>query len=481
MLRNKGTTIISDLSDFFTSSEKAIGAILSTYGAIRVCAIESHLDDKCNNMYKNINKLFLLLLFPFFDVANPSRHKQGVLYPAMRCGKDAFYRLMNNSLIDWRRIGYQMTLQLIGKARAGSGNDNGRRTRCLIIDDTVLPKTGMKIELISRVFSHSLQSSILGFKGLFMGYHDGVSFFGIDFSLHGEKGKNKKRPYGLSKAQLKERFSKERPKGSASLRRTQEHAQSKIDRMIEMVRQAIANGLRFDYVLVDSWFTCHELVSFVKSRRIGCHLLAMAKMGTTKYSYKEKELNAKQMVDSLRRAKKIRRSKALRCYCAEAEVGFQGHRVKLFFCKASRQGKWHMLMTTDLALCFEDAYRTYCVRWTIEVFFKDSKQLLRLGKCQSQDFDAQIASTTVSMIQHNVLCVARRFRDYESLGGIFRNSNAETLQLTVAQKIWQLILETISEIAQILDIDIENLMEKLIAENEQIAKLSKYNSLLNAS
>jgi hypothetical protein len=87
--------------------------------------------------------------------------------------------------------------------------------------------------------------------------------------------------------------------------------------------------------------------------------------------------------------------------------------------------------------------------------FKDSKQFLCLGKCQSQDFDAQIASTTVSMIQYNFLCMARRFRDYESLGGIFRNSNAETLQLTVAQKIWQLILETISEIAQILDIDIK--------------------------
>ena len=57
--------------------------------------------------------------------------------------------------------------------------------------------------------------------------------------------------------------------------------------------------------------------------------------------------------------------------------------------------KWHGLLTTNLDLSFEQAYKIYSKRWSIEVFFKESKQHLGLGKCQSQDFDAKIASITI--------------------------------------------------------------------------------------
>lgn len=53
---------------------------------------------------------------------------------------------------------------------------------CLIVDDTDLPKTGRCVELIGRIWSHVTNRSILGFKGLFMGYYDGKSFWGLDFS-----------------------------------------------------------------------------------------------------------------------------------------------------------------------------------------------------------------------------------------------------------------------------------------------------------
>jgi len=343
-----------------------------------------------------------------------------------------------------------------------------------------MPKTGMKIELIGKVFSHVTRKSCLAFKGLFMGYHDGKSFFSIDFSLHGEKGKNQKKPYGLTKKQLKDRYSKYRSKNSASQQRKEEYFKTKISQMIEMIKSAITQGLRFEYVLVDSWFTCFELVKFINTRRIGCHLLGMAKMGITKYLLQGKELNAKQIIDNLRKTKKIKRLKSLNCYYSEVLVDFKGIEVKLFFCKTSRNGKWHLLLTTDLELNFEKAYKIYSIRWSIEVFFKESKQYLGLGKCQSQDFDAQIATTTICMIQYNILSVAKRFTDYESLGELFRKTNAETIQLTVAEKIWKLIIELLNDIAEILEIDIETLIEKLIADNEKLTKLTNYTSLLNA-
>jgi hypothetical protein len=45
-----------------------------------------------------------------------------------------------------------------------------------------------EVKDISHLFA-CYASPHLGFKGLFLGFHDGKSFLGLDFSLHGEKGK----------------------------------------------------------------------------------------------------------------------------------------------------------------------------------------------------------------------------------------------------------------------------------------------------
>lgn len=125
-------------------------------------------------------------------------------------------------------------------------------------------------------------------------------------------------------------------------------------------------------------------------------------------------------------------------------------------------------MTTNTELTFEQAYRIYSTRWSIEVIFKESKQNLGLGKCQSQDFDAQIAATTLCMIQYNLLSIAKRFSNYETLGELFRDTQKDSLQLTISEKIWVIIIELVSHLSEILNLDSETLMEKLFSENEQL-------------
>jgi len=482
MLQDKSTTIVSEIKDFFTTSEKAINTILNILSSLTLSEKRTGLESKENNRVKNINKLYLLILFPFFGVKDSWRYEYSALYQAFQYGKDMFYRLLNDSFVNWRKISYTLNRQIMAKAqRKQSSQGQGTLpTRCLIVDDTDIPKTGRKIELIGKIFSHVSGKSILGFKGLFMGYHDGKSFYALDFSLHGEKGKNEKKPFGLTRKQFRERYSKKRSKDSHTFKRKQEYFTSKIDRMIKMVKRAIDEGIRFDYLLVDSWFTCYALVKFIKTRRIATNLLGMAKLGKTKYLFNKKDLTAKEIVDRLRKSRKIKRSKNLHCYYGEALVKMNDVEVKLFFSKTSKKGKWSVLLTTNLNLKFEEAYRIYSTRWSIEVFFKEAKQYLGLGKNQAQDFDSQIASTTITMIQYNLLALSKRFSSYETLGELFRNTAAETIELTVAEKIWKLIVEILSEIAQFFEIDTETLMQKLITDNERFIKLLNYNTLLQA-
>ena len=105
-------------------------------------------------------------------------------------------------------------------------------TTCLIVDDNDLHKTGSFTELLERIYNHVTKTSILGFKGLVMAFYDGKSLFAFDVALHCEEGKNKKKPYGITPTQAKERYSKKRDNKSASKKRTKECFISKIDSMI---------------------------------------------------------------------------------------------------------------------------------------------------------------------------------------------------------------------------------------------------------
>lgn len=143
-----------------------------------------------------------------------------------------------------------------------------------------------------------------------------------------------------------------------------------------------------------------------------------------------------------------------------------------------KNGEWNGLLTTNLELDFQDAYRIYSMRWTIEVFFKECKQYLGLGKCQSQDFDAQIASTTICVLQYNLLSVVKRFEGYETIGELFRNTKENIVELTLWERIWQIIIEMIHELANIFECDTELLMEQIISENERLKNLQKIFPLL---
>ena len=124
----------------------------------------------------------------------------------------------------------------------------------------------------------------------------------------------------------------------------------------------------------------------------------MVKNGNTNYLLGDKLLTFSKILKILKHSKKAVYCKRLNCKFYEVEVKLKGIKIKLFFCKTTKRSKWHGLLTTNTNLTFEEAFEIYATRWTIEVFFKECKQLLRLGKCESRHFEAQIAATTLCML-----------------------------------------------------------------------------------
>lgn len=80
----------------------------------------------------------------------------------------------------------------------------------LIVDDSDLPKTGLRMECIGKIFSHVFQRCILGYKLLALCWNDGRSQFVVDFSIHGERGKVDGKEQGLTARQRERRYNRKR-------------------------------------------------------------------------------------------------------------------------------------------------------------------------------------------------------------------------------------------------------------------------------
>jgi len=55
------------------------------------------------------------------------------------------------------------------------------------------------------------------------------------------------------------------------------------------------------------------------------------------------------------------------------------------------------------------------------------------------------------------------------------------IQLTVAEELWQIIMEVLANLAELIEIETELLIEKLIVDNEKLVKLTNYRTLMQAA
>lgn len=470
MLQSKDTIKISELKNGFTprwfEPDFILGS-LKSFSFSSMCKVLNPLKKKGYNIDFILSCLVSL---PFVGLKTVNAFKGSIMSQHIKACKDSFYRLKNNPLICWRSILWMFAIKFI-RLCENQEDEQQKHPRCLIFDDSTLQKSGKRIEKVSRIWDHVSHSWILGFKLLVMGYWDGTSFVPFDFSLHRERGSNKEKPYGLKRKELRKQYNKKREHGSHSWQREKEADISKIDSALKMFWRAISQGVKVDYLLMDSWFTCDAFIQAVgKVKRQTVHLIGMYKTPKTKFSYNGEDLTHKQIMNNLGKAKRCRK---LRLHYKEALVDFKGTPVKLFFSRQGLNGKWRVFIATDTEISFVRMIEIYQIRWTIEVFFKEAKQLLGLGKCQSNDFDAQIADTTISMMQYIMWTLRYRFDTYESKGALFDHIKETTVQLRLDQRLWGLFIELVNLIEQLFDgLDERELFVKMLNDENAYDKIS---------
>ena len=236
----------------------------------------------------------------------------------------------------------KMTAKIIWEHAKGSIVQSPRG--CVIFDDSILDKNhSHNIELVRRQYSGNAHGLIKGIGMINFLYvnPDSGQYWILDYRIYDPDGDGK----------------------------------SKLDHVKEMLDCLVTRrGVTFDRVLMDSWYGAKELLLFIESLGkfyyvpLKCNRQVDDSGGVLKYKRVD-ELNWNAVDSTLGKTIKIK--------------GFpKEHKVKLFRVVVS-DNRTDLVITNDLSQhSTGDTQKVCAIRWKIEQFHRELKQVTGVEKCQ---------------------------------------------------------------------------------------------------
>ena len=385
--------------------------------------------------YASISLMFLFVLLPFLKRKLTDFWNSQCLENQIDAQKDTYYRFLNHERFNWRKFVYLLALKVIAR-----DDDTPLKEKVLIADDSVSAKTGKDIELISYHFDHKVGRSILGNCYLQLGYHNGINFYPVDVALSTSNNRPSSKLRDIDKR-------------TCGWKRRKEALAKKTIILLQMIERAWNQGIDASFVLFDSWFAHDKIISSIMD--IGYGVICRLKKGRVKYGYNGRQYTLKQLWQQVAK-KQTRRilSHNVKAVCLNVTLPKSGDVCLLFVSDGSKN--WQPLLCTDLEMDAAQILTNYARRWSIEVFFKDAKQMLYMAKEQSNTFDALVACHSLVMIRYLLLVyILGKRRMSGHVGSLFRQLSDEHSLLAMARSLWAYVKKLIIRSSDVLCYKIE--------------------------
>ncbi len=475
MLQNKDITKIREIKRLFSKKWLEPEVLFQQIKLFKLKPITKKFKDSKKSGISAWDLFQVLLIFPFTNIKNVNQLFTVKFTPDKQGQKDAYYRLLSNQKLNWRSILLYFVVRFIKLNTWEETQANS--PKCLIFDDTTISKTGKTIEGVSKVYDHITHRFVLGFKLLVAGYWNGSVFIPVDFSFHRENKKSKTKKYGLTNKERKNQHKTTREKGTPVVKRFKELNAKKIDIILEMFKRINRRKISVEYILMDSWFTNISLIKKLLFVNKSVHIIGMYKFNSNIL------INGAELkIKSLRKnkLKKLIRSRKTGFYYKSFVGEIDGLKVKIFLVRKGKRGNWQTLLTTDTSLSFTKVLEIYSIRWSIEVFFKEAKQLLGMGKSQSVNFDVQVAQMSITMIQYLLLKLKYSVEAYTTMGSLFNDLQEQYIQNKLNERIMQVIIDFLNVLELFgVSIDVDVIIRKLIVYSDVIEENGKLAKSLN--
>lgn len=385
--------------------------------------------------YSTSTLMYFMILLPFIKRRLCSFWTTEWVNKQIEAQKDTWYRFLNNERFNWRKLVTLFSLKIIK-----AGVDVPLKEKVLVVDDSISVKTGRELELVSFHFDHKEGKSVLGNQYLQLGFHNGINFYPLDAAMI----TSSKRPNNNIKSM---------DKRTNGWKRRKEALSKKTDVVVSMLKRAWNAGIDASFVLFDSWFAHDDLI--YKIVECGYGVICRLKKGRVKYEYEGRKYTLKQLWQTYAKKQTLYiPSFQVKAVCLNVRLPKTGE-VRLVFVSDGKK-QWQALLSTDLELDASQILTYYAKRWSIEVFFKDAKQMLYMGREQSKTFDAAIASYSIVMIRYLLLVYLMNKRTItNTIGTIFRDVVDEQQMLLYSEKIWNIVKEQLFKSIKLLSYKIE--------------------------
>ena len=385
--------------------------------------------------YATISLMFLIALLPFLKRRLTDFWNSKCLENQIAAEKDTYYRFLNHERFNWRKLVYLLALKVIALCK-----EVPLKEKVLIADDSISAKSGENIELISYHFDHKVRRSILGSRYLQLAYHNGLNLFPLDAALNTSSNRPNTKLKDIDKR-------------TCGWKRRKEALNKKTTVLVQMVHRAWTAGIDASFVLFDSWFAHDGIISQIYA--IGYGVICRLKRGRVKYTYQGQQLTLKQLWRQVARKRTAWiENHNLKGVCLNVALPKTGP-VRVLFISDGRKD-WHALLCTDLEMEPVQILSYYARRWAIEVFFKDAKQMLYMGKEQSNTFDAMVACYSLVMIRYLLLVyILSKRRLVGPVGPLFREVSENQTVMMLAEIVWAYVKELIIRSSDVLCYRIE--------------------------
>ena len=390
---------------------------------------------KTSNFYKESGIPCLNLLKTIFTLIFTERNLYRTLTTnpeTIGFSKNTAYRFLNSQTYNWSKFLRMAAENIIKYISAAT---NKERTKVLIVDDSLYDRNrSKKVELLARVYDHSIHKFVKGFKMLTVGWSDGYSFIPAAFSLlSSQKDTNV-----ISQSEVKDK------RTIAYKRRLQAKSKS-TDVLIELLSSV--KHLPAKYVLFDSWFGLPKTICKVCS--LGFKVICMVKNSSKIHYYYNNEwvpVSKLHKIAVNQGKSKGNITGSIQVSIRESKTSEDLIPVKLVFVEARESKEFLTILSTDIEISDEEILRIYGMRWNIEVFFKMCKSHLALAKeFQGRSYDMLVSHTTIVFLRYMMLSVEHRnSNDLRTIGGLFYSICDEVKDINLSEAL-VLILSILKE------------------------------------
>jgi len=386
--------------------------------------------------YPASHLLFVLILLPLLKIPSINFFCEKHLEQWSSSKKDTFYRFKRRKY-RWRSFLYRVITEIGNLIKF---ENIPLEERYFIIDDTILAKIGKKIENASFIFDHNLGRSILGFCIVTLGLFTGTNFYPIDFSYRFGQKRHPKSP--------DEKIGD--PRSISGQMSYEAKYQNKLELALMMIQTAFHRNIRAGYVLFDSWYGWPKFINAIRKISNELHVICRLKESKVLYEYKGKQYRLSELYQKVKSGLKKDARTALLLKRATVKLPGSNEDAVIVFSKGYREPeddtikgkkktkepKWVAFLSTNTSLHASSIIKKYTKRWTIEVCFKECKQLMELGKDQSNDFNAQVFATTATFLRYNFLSFLNEKENFSTMGSLFQQIADESAVITYAQRLW---------------------------------------------